>query len=110
MRRTWTAGSGHSFPPPKPTTAGTSQPARALLAELVLRPDLGVAAGGVDAGPPQPLRVTLLIVLANSRRGSFGRKLGKMWCTGRANPVSLDDRDEFANRIFNGTENWNKLG
>jgi hypothetical protein len=39
------------------------------------------------------------ILMANSRRESFGRKLGKMRRTGKAKPWFADARDEFANSI-----------
>jgi hypothetical protein len=40
-----------------------------------------------------------LILLANSRRGSFGRKLGKVRRLGEANPAFPDARHEFASSI-----------
>jgi hypothetical protein len=43
--------------------------------------------------------VRLLILSANSRRGSFGRKLGEMRRAGKANPGFPDARDEFADSI-----------
>jgi hypothetical protein len=43
--------------------------------------------------------VPLLILLANSRRGSFGRNVGKLEHAGEANPVRLAPRAEFANSI-----------
>jgi hypothetical protein len=39
------------------------------------------------------------ILLANSRRGSFARKLGKMGRAEEANPRFPDAWDEFANSI-----------
>jgi len=38
-------------------------------------------------------------LLANSRRGSFARNLGKMRHAGEANPRFPDTRDEFANSV-----------
>jgi hypothetical protein len=43
--------------------------------------------------------VPMLILLANSRHGSLGRKSGKMRRAGETNPVFPDARDEFANSI-----------
>jgi hypothetical protein len=41
----------------------------------------------------------LLILLANSRRGSFVRDLGKLGYAGKASPGRQTPRAEFANRI-----------
>jgi hypothetical protein len=97
------AGWEGEAPPEPPREAGSDGASPSRLPRL---PEVGscLPAGG----PPGAGQGKQTMLLANSRRGSLGRKPGKMRRAGEAKPRFAGARDEFADSISNGTENRRK--